>query len=185
MRNSRRWQTACLFSAVAMVGSVSNVYGNADSWKTAVSGNWAVGTNWVDGSTPGNGDSANFNVFGSYTVTFSASPVDIQSLSVLQGTMILNSSGGVKTLSIDVASGGQNLNVSGANTGFFVGTSSNAMAVTMNHALSVQSGSTMQIGFGSHVSQRSLAGGIERNPAHQWRRFGADAFWRGHSQHRW
>src|ERR1041385_6338890 len=73
-----RWRRASVFaavSAVSIAGAVSTAFGNADSWKTATSGAWGVGTNWVDGTTPGNSDTANFNVFGSYTVTFSAAPL--------------------------------------------------------------------------------------------------------------
>jgi hypothetical protein len=135
-----------------LVGSISTAYGNADSWKTAANGFWAVGTNWVDGSTPVTSDTANFNVFGSYTVTFNATPSDIQALSVLQGTAILNSSGGAKTLNVTAATGQKDLVAAGANTGLFIGSSGNPMNLTIGHDLAVQTGATVGVQSGSHVS---------------------------------
>src|SRR5262249_8665179 len=156
MRISRRCKTACLVSAVSLVGSISTAYGNADSWKTAANGFWAIGSNWADGSTPGNSDTANFNVFGSYTVTFNAVPVDIQGLSVFQGTAILNSSGGAKTLNVTVAAGQKDLVAAGANTGLFIGSTGNPMNLAIGHDLAVQTGATVGVLSGSHVSATEL-----------------------------
>ena len=40
----------------------------------------------IDGSTPGGGDTAFFNLAGAYTVSFNGTPVPIQALSVSDGT---------------------------------------------------------------------------------------------------
>src|SRR5262249_31394568 len=122
MRISPRRSRAALLAAVSILGPASIAFGNADSWKTASSGTWGVGSNWVDGTTPGNGDTATFNVFGSYTVTFNAAPADIQAMSVQQGTAIMTSTGGAKTLNLSAAAGAQDLFVSGGSTGLFLGT---------------------------------------------------------------
>src|SRR5256885_8432403 len=145
MRISRRQKLACLISAASLVGSLPSAYGNADSWKTATNGTWATGSNWVDGTTPATSDTANFNVFGSYTVTFNAAPADIQNLAVLQGTVIMTSSGGAKTLNVTSAPGKQNVSVTGFTTGLFLGTTGNAMHLVAGSDLSLQGGSTLQV----------------------------------------
>src|SRR2546423_6218929 len=156
MRISRRQKLACLISAGSLLGSLPSAYGNADSWKTIANGIWGTGANWVDGTTPGNTDSANFNLFGSYTVTFNAAPLDIQNLSVPQGAVIFTSSGGAKTLNVTAAAGSVDLNMSGSFTGFFLGTSGNSMHLVLGDDLSVQSSSTLQVQFGLHLTASDL-----------------------------
>jgi hypothetical protein len=40
-------------------------------------GVWGTGPNWADNSTPGNSDTATFNLANTYTVTFNANPLAI------------------------------------------------------------------------------------------------------------
>lgn len=159
MRRARGWRRRSALVAAIMVvaGSTSVVRANADTWKTASSGLWETGSNWTDGTTPGNSDTAMFNVFGSFTTTFGVSPAAIQNLSVLQGTVVMTSSGGAKTLNVTAAAGGQDLNVSGASTGLFVGTSGNAMHLNIGDDLSVTGGATMQAAYGSHITASDLS----------------------------
>src|SRR5688572_11499540 len=56
-----------------------------DVWKTAANGVWSVDGNWVDGTSPGVGDEATFNLPGTYTVSFNAAPDPIQALAITNG----------------------------------------------------------------------------------------------------
>src|SRR5262245_38804747 len=63
------------------------------SWKAAVSGNWNDGGNWSSGSPPGDGDTVQINVAGTYAVTVNvaASP----------GALTVNPASGTATLLIN------------------------------------------------------------------------------------
>jgi hypothetical protein len=68
---------------VCWLAAASPALANEDHWKIAASGVWSVGSNWADGSVPGNGDEATFNVGGAYRVTFNADPLAVQKLTLL------------------------------------------------------------------------------------------------------
>jgi len=51
-------------------------------------GNWSFAPNWVDNSTPGNSDTATFNIADTYTVSFSVTnPAAIQALTISSGSV--------------------------------------------------------------------------------------------------
>src|SRR5690349_6047858 len=77
----------------------------ADVWDNNPGGNWENGANWADNSTPGNADTATFNLAATYSVTFGVAPAAIQNLTVSAGTVTFASSGGAKTLSVNAAGG--------------------------------------------------------------------------------
>jgi T5SS/PEP-CTERM-associated repeat protein len=74
-----------LASAWWLVSSASPSVADEDFWKTAASGTWGAGGSWVDGTTPGVSDSATFNLPGTYTVSFNATPDPIRGLSITNG----------------------------------------------------------------------------------------------------
>jgi fibronectin-binding autotransporter adhesin len=155
----RSFRRACC----ALLGLLLPVYCHAanDVWDNNPGGNWANGANWVDGSTPGNTDTATFNLALTYNVIFSAPPPAIQNLTVSAGTVTFINSGGVQTLSVNAAGGGNDLALSGAATTFNLGSASgNAVNLTFGDDLSVQGGSTLQARFGSDVTAQGLASGL-------------------------
>src|SRR3954470_9341148 len=79
-------------------------------------GIWGTGTNWGDNTTPGNSDTATFNLANTYTVTFNANPLAIQALTVSAGDVTFTSSGGARTLPVNSASGGQDVTINGGST---------------------------------------------------------------------
>ena len=76
-------------------------------------GVWGTNANWADNTTPGNSDTATFNLDAVYTVIFNANPLAIQALTMTGTVPTFTSSGGARTLSVTSASGGQDVTVSG------------------------------------------------------------------------
>ncbi len=116
-------------------------------------GIWGTNANWVDASTPGNGDTATFNLADSYTVTFNANPLAIQSLTVSNGSVSFVSSGGVRTLNVNSAGGPQDVSITGGATTLTLGTAAgNAVNLNIGDDLSVQNDAILFINFGSDVT---------------------------------
>src|SRR5262245_61027354 len=116
----------------------------SDTWKAAVlTGNWETGTNWIDGSTPGNGDTATFNTVHTFGITFGTAPTAIQQLSVIAGTVTFQSSGGSKTLSVN-SGGAQTLSVTGSGTTLNLGDNvgGNPLNLTLGAGLAVNGGAS-------------------------------------------
>ncbi len=128
-----------------------------DTWDNNLGGNWGTGANWTDDSTPGINDTATFNLAQAYMVTFAADPAVIQALSVSAGTVTLKSSGGAKTLNLTAGAGGQDLVVTGATTTLTLGTSGNPLQLNAGDDLSVQTGGTLAVVFGSDVVANDLS----------------------------
>jgi fibronectin-binding autotransporter adhesin len=126
-----------------------------DVWDNNPGGNWENGLNWVDGSTPGTGDTATFNLAATYSATFGVAPTAIQALTVSAGTVTFQSSGGAKTLNVN-SGGVQDVAVTGASTLLTLGTSGNPLNLTAGDDLSVQSGATLDVLFGSDVVANDL-----------------------------
>ena len=139
-----------------------------DFWDTAASGVWQTGSNWLDNTTPAGGDTATFNLAGAYMVTFNGTPPAIRVLGLSNGvnatfTSIGAAAGQISTLRVNSASGSQNVHIqSGSNLslgtsgGLF--TPSKPLHLTVGNVLSVASGSTLNVRFGSDVVTSELSG---------------------------
>ncbi len=151
MRHTQ-WQfragAAILLPTMAMLVMPTLLLGNADTWKTGVSGTFSDGPNWTDGTAPGSSDSAGFRVPGTYTVTFTSSPTN-QDLFVDQGTITFASSGGTRTYYLTGAGGGQDANITGGT--LTLGTGGTPLHLSVGDMLSVQTGGTLQALFNSDV----------------------------------
>src|SRR5262245_50931735 len=104
---TRRIHTLCFGSAVwLMLGCTSFVQAADDRWQGdprggTTSGNWLTDSHWVDNTTPGNFDTATFDVTSlAYTVTFNADPAAIQGLTVSRSNVTFASNVGVSTLNV-------------------------------------------------------------------------------------
>jgi hypothetical protein len=125
---------------------------DTDIWKVAV-GNWETGTSWVDGTTPGNSDSATFNLAGIHTATFGVTPAIIQDLTVSAGTVAFQSSGGIQNLQVKSGSGTQTVTVTGATTSLTLGTApSDALNLSTGGDVTIASGGVLQTNPGSTLS---------------------------------
>jgi T5SS/PEP-CTERM-associated repeat protein len=152
---------ACSVVGVLFASALaSSTWAADDTWKTAASGNWETGSSWTDGSTPGNADTATMGQNGTYTATFGATPTAIQQLSVNNGANVTLQTGGgglVQTLSVNASGGSQIVNLSGSGTTLTLGTSNHTFNLTAGNSLSVQSGSKLQVQFGSDVAATDLS----------------------------
>ena len=75
---SRYLATLCV-CAVVWFGTDSQAHAAADNWKFGLNANWENGGAWLDGSTPGNADSATLGFASTYTATFGVSPAAVHS----------------------------------------------------------------------------------------------------------
>jgi len=163
--------TRWLFTAVVawQLISGSPLLASVDHWASAVNGVWQNGANWLDGSTPGGGDTAFFNLAGAYTVSFNGTPVPIQALSVSDGTNATFTSTSifdVSTLQITSAGDSEVLVTHGAT--LTLGTSGGivnpdrALHLTagddtnLDDVLTVQTNATLNVAFGSDVYARGF-----------------------------
>ena len=120
-------------------------------------GIWDSGNNWSgDNTTPGNSDTATFNLAQTYAVNFAADPLAIQNLTVSAGTVTFQNSGGVQTL--DVTSGGA-LDVFIGTATLNLGTTSNTLPVNLmvGDVLFVTSGGILNINAGSVATVATTA----------------------------
>jgi hypothetical protein len=139
---------------IVLMGAQSNVHAGSVSWKTVVNGNWETGTNWNPSNmTPGNSDSAIFNVTGpAYTVTIGTPPDSIEDLAVSAGNVTFQSNGGTKTLNINSGLGGsQRVAVTGPSTTLTLGTIGHPVILNAD-GISVEAGGTVVIDSGSFMS---------------------------------
>src|SRR5262245_47451854 len=117
-----------------MIMSAAPVNAANDVWDgngaTPPNGFWGTGANWVDNSTPGNVDTATFNLASTFNVTFNTAPAAIQGLTASAGNVTITSSGGVQTLAVNSAGGGQDVIVNGGAT-LSLGTSGNPLHLTV------------------------------------------------------
>lgn len=144
--------------ALAILSSASPAAN--DIWDNVPGGNWNTAANWTDGTTPTVGDSATFNLAQTYNVTFNAAPGVIQALSVSNGIVTFQSSGGAQTLQLTAGAGSQDLVVSGATTTLSLGTVNNPFHITAGDDLSVQAGSTLAVLFGSDLVANDMGSGL-------------------------
>jgi hypothetical protein len=126
-----------------------------DVWDTASSGLWSTNANWLDNTTPGNADTATFNLAGAYTATFISNPAAIQALTVTGPNLTLASSSGPRTLNVNSATGGQDVIVNGSAT-LTLGTAAGPVHLTVGDDLTVNGGSTLQVNSGSQVNTVDL-----------------------------
>lgn len=146
-----------LILGVAISLSRSATFAANDVWDNTPGGNWENNANWADGSTPGISDSATFNLAQSYPVTFATDPAAIQALTVSAGTVALQSSGGARTLNLTAGAGSQDIVVSGASTTLTLGAANNPLHLNAGDDLSIRTGATLAILFGSQVTAFDLA----------------------------
>ncbi len=148
---SRYLATFCV-CAVVWFGNASLIHAAADNWKFGLNANWENGGAWVDGSTPGNLDSATLGFATTYTVTFGVAPAAIQNLTVTGGgTVTFASSGGTRTLNLTAAAGAQELDL-GTNTTLILGTSGNIVNVVAGTNIVALANSDLEARFGSHLT---------------------------------
>src|SRR5207244_8741627 len=92
--------------------------GTNDTGKSAANGTWGVNSSWTDNSVPGNGDTASFQLAGTYAANFNFPPAAIQGVSVINGANVHFQtelfSGGPFTL--NATFGGMGANVLGGAT---------------------------------------------------------------------
>ncbi len=105
-------------------------------------GIWGTAANWVDNTVPGLNDTVTFNLPAFYTVTFNASPVNIQGLTVPTGIVTLN--GGFQ---LALEDGGDILLNGGA---LGLGTPGNPFTLYGGDSTTVQNGSIVSVNHGSH-----------------------------------
>src|SRR4051812_15637842 len=156
---------------LVLLGMINHeAHAGSDNWKLGLNANWENGGAWVDGTTPGNSDTATLGFASTYTVTFGVAPAGIQNLTVNNGgTVTFASSGGAKTLNITSASGAQELDL-GTGTSLFLGTSGNIVNVTAGTNISTLANSDLEVRFGSHLtaadfSANGLGGALVVNGA--------------------
>jgi T5SS/PEP-CTERM-associated repeat protein len=149
---------------MAIALSVSIAHAANDVWDgngaTPPSNNWSFAPSWDDNTTPGNSDTATFNIAGTYTVSFSVSnPAAIQALTISSGSVTFAStSSTTRTLSVNSASGSQDVLITGASTFFTLGASpSNDVGLIAGDDLSVQNDAVLTAQFGSNVTAADLS----------------------------
>ena len=131
----------------------SSTFAVEDFWKAATNGNWETPGSWAAGFTPGNADSATFNLAGTYTTTFGVAPLSIQRLIVSAGNVTFQSSGSTKTLGIDATGGNNTVFVSGSGTVMNLGGSSgNPMTLYVPAAFIVSAGGSFVSRSASSIS---------------------------------
>ena len=144
--------TISLLSQVMVATAASDVWdGNGGS---PPNGLWGADINWVDDTTPGNSDTATFNLANTYNVTFDTIPAAIQAFSTSAGNVTLASSGGAQTLAVN-SGGGQDVTVNGGAT-LSLGTSGNPLHLTVGDDLIVNGNGTLNVNFGSQVNTSDL-----------------------------
>jgi hypothetical protein len=151
----RRAASVVSFATLLILAVRGGARAANDVWDNNPGGNWENGLNWTDGSTPGAGDAAVFDLGGSYPVTFGVAPAPIQTLGVFAGTVTFQSSGGAKTLSVN-SGGSQDIVVTGGST-LILGTSGNPLNFTAGDDLNVLSNATLEARFGSDVVANDLS----------------------------
>src|SRR5262245_58641551 len=117
--------------------------------------NWSLGASWADNSTPGNNDTATFNINDTYTVFFTVNNMDaIQALTVSSGNVTFASgSTTARTLPINSASGTQDVLITGGSTRLNLGASpANAINLLIGDDLSVQNDAVLEAQFGSDIT---------------------------------
>jgi T5SS/PEP-CTERM-associated repeat protein len=148
---------ACL-TAIILLSHAIVATAASDVWDGAgaipPNGIWGTDVNWVDNTTPGNGDTATFNVANTYNVTFDANPAAIQALSASAGNVTFASSGGAQALAVN-SGGGQDATVNGGAT-LSLGTSGNPLHLTVGDDLIVNGNGTLNVSFGSQVNTLDL-----------------------------
>jgi T5SS/PEP-CTERM-associated repeat protein len=127
-----------------------------DIWDRPPGGFWELGANWADGSPPGTLDRATFNVAGDYLVEFGTAPSAIRELNVTAGNVTFNSPGAFRTLNVNstLFGGPQDVNISNGaslSLGTVDGFTIMPLHLTVGHELTVSSGSTLNVRFGSDV----------------------------------
>src|SRR5262245_2912196 len=152
-------RTPMLAAAILVLSPASHALAGADVWDgngaSPPNGVWGTDANWADNTTPGNADTATFNIANSYNVTFNAAPAAIQALTTSAGNVTFTSSGGAQTLAVNSASGGQDVTVNGGAT-LSLGTSGNPVHLTAGDDLVVNGNGTLNVNFGSDVSTLDL-----------------------------
>jgi hypothetical protein len=94
---------AALIGLPALVPGVADRQLTADSWNSAVSGNWTAGSDWSTGSAPTSANDATVAVAGTYTVTINSS-VAANSLTIDDaGATVADTSGGTLAISTTLA----------------------------------------------------------------------------------
>jgi hypothetical protein len=144
-----------LIAAVILLIVPARAFAAADTWYSGDSGPFNQNNLWSDTSWPSSSsDTAAFNVPGSYTVTFpSLSPTN-QDLFVNQGTVTFASSGGPQTYTLTQSGGDSTANLSGGT--FTLGTSENPLSIAAANRTWVQTGGTMNVKYGSHLTAANL-----------------------------
>src|SRR4051812_45752172 len=153
-------RAALLFGAfVAVAASLPHARAANDVWDgnglVPPNNNWSLGASWADNSTPGNNDTATFNINDTYTVFFTVNNMDaIQALTVSSGNVTFaSSSSTARTLPVNSATGTQDVSITGATTRLNLGASpANAINLLIGDDLSVQNDAVLFAQFGSDIT---------------------------------
>jgi T5SS/PEP-CTERM-associated repeat protein len=157
------WRLISFGSLMVIATTASIAHPANDVWDgngaAPPNNNWSFGPSWVDNSTPGNSDTATFNIAATYTVSFSVTnPASIQALTVSSGNVTFASTSSTgRTLSVNSASGSQDVSITGATTFFTLGSPSNAVNLVAGDDLSVQNDAVLTAQFGSNVTASDLS----------------------------
>src|SRR4051812_2311620 len=144
---------------VAVATSLPHARAAPDVWDgnglVPPNNNWSLGASWIDNSTPGNNDTATFNINDTYTVSFSVNNLDaIQALTISSGNVTFAStSTTARTLPVNSATGTQDVSVTGISTRLILGASpSNAINLLIGDELSLQNDAVLFAQFGSDIT---------------------------------
>ena len=146
-----------VLATVALWAATLPARAAVDVWDNTPGGNWETAANWTDGTTPTANDSATFNLAQTYTVNFAVDPGAIHALSVSAGNVTFRSTGGARTLLLTSGAGSQDILLSGATTTLNLGMASNPLHLTAGDDLSIQTGATLAVLFGSDVVANDLS----------------------------
>src|SRR5882724_6233520 len=130
-------RAAFLFGALVVIAaSLPHARAANDVWDgnglVPPSNNWSLGASWVDNSTPGNNDTATFNINDSYTVSFTVNNND-----AIQALTFASASSTARTLPVNSASGTQDVLITGSSTRLNLGASpANAINLLIGDDLS-------------------------------------------------
>jgi T5SS/PEP-CTERM-associated repeat protein len=155
-----RLAALCCGSWILLIAStVSVAHAANDVWDAngliPPTGIWSTNANWVDNITPGNADTATFNLAAAYTVIFNTDPLAIQALTVTGTVPTFTSSvGDAWTLAVTSASGGQDVTISGSV--LTLGTAGNPLHMTVGDNLTVNGGAVLNAFAGSQVNTLDL-----------------------------
>jgi len=134
----------------------------SDEWKDATSGKFGDGSRWLDGSAPTAGDTATFDVAGTYEVYFNLNPVN-RALTVSDGVVTFYGTGGSTVYSLTGAGGTMDAEIiDGAS--LTLGRNKEPLGLVAGDDLAVNRGGTLTVDYESQVTCTDLLVGTVSGP---------------------